>query len=95
MRATILNANIRGHETCTNKKGEPYIKVRYEEDGTGKPCELIDKDMSRAESYTRDSDMDLLIDIDQGRQFTTIRIIEARLVSVPRTAPTEYWRQTK
>ena len=91
MRATILNACIRGCEVKTNKKGEPYVLVRYEEDGTGKPCELVDKDESRADGYKRDAMMDLLIDIDQGRNFTNIRIIEARDHSAKK-AKGDYWR---
>ena len=78
MRAKVLRANIRGHEVKTNKKGEPFCLVRYEEDETGKPCELVDKDMDRADYYTRDKVMDLTLDIDIGRQFTTIRIIDAK-----------------
>jgi hypothetical protein len=80
MRAMVLNANIRGHEEKNNKKGEPYILVRYEEDGTGKPCDLVDKDMNRAKYYLRDKIMNLTLDIDAGKQFTTIRIIDAKEV---------------
>ena len=93
MRATILNAEIIGHETKTNKKGEPFTIVRYEEAGTAKPCELVDKDEERAKHYTKGKMMDLLIDIDAGPRFTTIRIIEARETSCPRDADTEYWRR--
>ena len=48
------------------------------EDETGAPHELVDKDMDRQQYYVRGTDMDLVIDIDQGRQFTTIRIIDAQ-----------------
>ena len=80
MRAKILNANIRGHEVKTNAKGGQYVLVRYEEDGTGAPQTIVDNDLSRADYYTRDKVMDLTINIDQGRQFTTIRVIEAKEV---------------
>lgn len=77
MKAMICKALIRGHEVKTNKNGGKYVLVRYE-DETGKPETLVDKDVERADYYTRDKLMDLYIDIDQGRQFTTIRITEAK-----------------
>lgn len=79
MKAVIHNANIRGHEVKTNKNGGQYVLVRYE-DETGKQETLVDKDMSRMDYYVRDKNMDLYIDIDQGRNFTTIRIIDAHKV---------------
>lgn len=80
MKAVIHNTNIRGCEARTNSKGEPYLLVRFE-DECGKAYELVDKDMDRQSGYKRNTDMDLYIDIDQGRKFTTIRIIEAKEVS--------------
>jgi hypothetical protein len=77
MKAVIHKANIRGHEVKTNQKGGQYVLVRYE-DETGKSETLVDKDLSRADYYVRDKNMDLYIDIDQGRNFTTIRIVEAK-----------------
>ena len=77
MRATIHNANIRGCEAKENAKGEGYLLVRFE-DETGAPQSLVDKDMERQRTYRRDQDVDLLIDIDQGRKFTTIRIVGVR-----------------
>lgn len=79
MKAVIHNANIRGHEVKTNKNGGKYVLVRYE-DETGKPETLVDKDLDRADYYVRDKNMDIYIDIDQGRNFTTIRITDAREV---------------
>lgn len=79
MKAIVANALIRGHEVKTGKTGGQYVLVRYE-DETGKPETLVDKDLDRAKYYTRDKVMDLYIDIDQGRQFTTIRIIDAKEV---------------
>lgn len=79
MKAMVPNACIRGHEVKTNKKGEEYILIRYE-DASGKPETLVDKDMERAKFYTRDNIMDLYIDIDVGRQFTNIRVIDAKEV---------------
>lgn len=80
MKATIQNANIRGCEKKTNKSGGEYLLVRYEEDGTGVQQQLVDKDISRMQYYKRDSNMILTIDIDQGRQYTNIRIIDAKLI---------------
>lgn len=77
MKAMIKEALIRGHEVKTNKNGGKYVLVRYE-DQTGKPETLVDKDIERADYYTRDKVMDLYIDIDQGKNFTTIRIIDAK-----------------
>lgn len=82
MKAVIHNANIRGVEAKTNKAGDGYLLVRFEE-VTGAPQTLVDKDMSRQQSYKRDMDADLVIDIDQGRQFTTIRIIDVRPAAQP------------
>lgn len=78
MRAVIHSANIRGVEPKKNKKGEDYLLVRFEEDGTGKPCTVIDKDMGRKASYVRDAVVDIEIDIDEGRNFTTIRVMDVR-----------------
>lgn len=80
MKAMIKNANIRGHEVKTNKNGGQYVLIRYEEDQTGAPETIVDNDLSRADFYTRDKIMDLYINIDQGRQFTTIRVIDAKEV---------------
>ena len=78
MKAIIQNSLIRGHEIKTNQKGDQYVLVRYEEAETGKPETIVDKALERADYYTRDKVMDLYIDIDQGRKFTTIRVIDAK-----------------
>lgn len=77
MKAVIHNVNIRGHEVKTNKNGGQYVLVRYE-DETGKPEVLVDKSIDRAGYYTRDKVMDLFINIEQGRDYTNIRIIDAK-----------------
>lgn len=79
LKATVHNVNIRGCEPRENQKGEGYLLVRFE-DETGASHELVDKDMDRQKFYKRDTDMDLSIDIDQGRKFTTIRIIDAKTI---------------
>lgn len=78
--AVVTNVNIRGCEEKTNKNGEGYLLVRFE-DESGRPCELVDKDLSRKRYYKRDENMHLTISIDQGSKFTTIRIIEAEKFS--------------
>ena len=77
MKTTIENAEIRGCEQKTNKKGEPYLLVRLE-DETGAPCELVDKDMSRQPYYVRGAEGNIYLDITIGK-YTTIRIIDAKL----------------
>lgn len=80
MRATVLNANIRGHEVKENKNGGKYILVRYEEDETGAPCTVVDKNLDNAKYYKRDTNMNLILDIDIGKNFTNIRVIDAKVV---------------
>ena len=79
LKAVVHNVNVRGCEARENKSGEPYLLVRFE-DETGTAHELVDKDMDRQAGYKRDTDMNLTIDIDQGRKFTTIRIIDAKVI---------------
>lgn len=79
MKATIHNANIRGCERKTNKNGGEYLLVRFEEEN-GQPQTIVDKELSRQDYYKRDTNMDLMIDIDQGRNFTTIRVIDAKVL---------------
>lgn len=75
IKATINNVNIRGCEPRENKNGDPYLIVRYE-DETGSPCELVDKGVERRSFYKRDTDGTLFIEIDVGKQYTNIRIID-------------------
>lgn len=79
LKAMVHNANIRGCEVRQNRKGEGYLLVRFE-DETGAAHELVDKDMDRQTCYKRDKNANLLIDIDQGRNFTTIRIIDVEMI---------------
>lgn len=77
MKAKIENINIRGCEPKENKKGEPYLLVRFE-DEYGKASELVDKDMSRQPYYKRNTDGTLIIDIELGR-YTSIRIVDFKI----------------
>jgi len=74
----VNNANIRGCELREGKKGN-YLLVRFE-DETGAPHELVDKDTDRQSYYKRDTDMNLYIEIDQGRQYTNIRVVDAKKI---------------
>lgn len=85
MRAVIKDACIRGHEVKTGKTGNQYVLVRYEEGETGKPQEIVDRELSRADFYTRDKIMDIYIDIDKGRtrdgrEFVNIKVLDAKEV---------------
>ena len=84
MKAKVENVDIRGMEVKTNKQGQPYMVVRFE-DEVGKPFELIDKGMERQQYYKRGVIMNLYIDIRNGRSrdgqsYTNVRIIDARQV---------------
>jgi len=71
--------NIRGCQPGVNKKGESYLLVRLE-DESGAPYELIDKDMERQQHYKRNTDMDLTLDISVRGKYTTLRIIDAKVI---------------
>lgn len=77
LQATINNANIRGCEKKTGRKGD-YLIVRFE-DAQGRASELCDKDLEREPYYKRDTTGTLTIDIDEGKQYTTIRIIDFKI----------------
>lgn len=74
MKAKIENVNIRGCEKKENKKGEPYLLVRFE-DETGQPNEIVDKEVDREKYYTRNTEGDLYIDITTGK-WTNLRVID-------------------
>ena len=74
MLAKISNICIRGCEPKTNKNGEGYLLVRFE-DETGKPQELVDKEMSRRKFYKRDTNGDFDVDIQIGK-WTNLRIVD-------------------
>jgi len=74
MRCNIPNVNIRGREEKTNKNGDPYLLVRFE-DETGKPQELVDKMMERKTAYVRDTMGTLHIDIDIKSKWHNVRIV--------------------
>ena len=79
LKATVHNANIRGCERKTNANGGEYLLVRFE-DETGAAHELVDKDISRQPYYKRNTDMDLIVEVDVGPKYTNIRIIDARIL---------------
>lgn len=77
MKLQANNVNIRGCEKKTNKKGEPYLLVRYE-DESGKPEEIVDKDMSREPYYKRDTVGTLYVDLEI-KKWTTLRVIDFKV----------------
>ena len=77
MKAIVQDVNIRGCEAKTNAKGEGYLIVRFE-DITGKPEEVIDKNMTRQNYYKRDTVGDLIIDIQIGK-WTNIRVVDFKI----------------
>ena len=74
MHVTMLDANIRGCESRTNKSGDPYLLIRVE-DSTGEACNLVDKTMAHKDLCTRDTDANISLDISVGK-FTTIRVTD-------------------
>lgn len=79
MRATILGADIRGVERKTGKAGD-YLVVRFE-DSTGKPCDVCDKDVSRESYYKKGTVGNIHINVDVGRQYTTIRVVDFEITN--------------
>lgn len=76
MHVTMLNVNIRGFESRTNKSGDPYLLIRVE-DSTGAACDLVDKTMAHKDLCIRDTDADITLDISVGK-YTTIRVIDIK-----------------
>ena len=70
---------VRGREQGTNKKGEDYILVRVEDPETGEPMEIIDKDMSRLDTYKRGKMTNLTLNLkDSGKYGIKMTIVEIR-----------------
>lgn len=71
---------VRGREQGTNKKGEDYILVRVEDPETGEPMEIIDKDMSRLDTYKRGKMTNLTLNLkDSGKYGIKMTIVDAEL----------------
>lgn len=70
----IENVEIRGHEVKESRKdGKPYMIVRFE-DVTGRSYEILDRDMSNEEFYTRGAQGNIYADLDIGRNFTKFAV---------------------
>ena len=84
MRLTMINAEIRGCEQKTNKKGEDYLVVRVE-DETGKAEELCDKVIiinkgvvvanDNIANLTKESDNVLVVEFDGNVTMEMLRNI--------------------
>lgn len=73
---------VRGREQGTNKKGEDYILVRVEDPETGEPMEIIDKDMSRLDTYKRGKMTNLTLNLkDSGKYGIKMTIVDAELAA--------------
>lgn len=77
MRAVIHDADIRGVEKGTGRCGD-YLIVRFE-DETGKPCDVCDKDMSREPYYKKGTIGDIYINIESGKNYTSIRVVDFKI----------------
>lgn len=77
MRAVIHDADIRGVEKGTGRAGD-YLIVRFE-DETGKPCDVCDKDMSREPYYKKGVVGDIYINIESGKNYTSIRVVDFKI----------------
>lgn len=75
LKVCIEDAEIRGCERRANKKGEDYLLVRFE-DENGRANELVDKVVDREACYKRGTQGKLVIEVDQGAKYTSIRIVD-------------------
>lgn len=73
LKAVVANVNIRGCEQKQGKNGD-YLLVRFE-DTTGKPLEMVDRDVTRKDYYKRDTQGSLVINIDVGK-YTNLTIVD-------------------
>lgn len=73
LKAVVANVNIRGCELKQGKNSD-YLLVRFE-DVTGKPLEMVDRDVTRKDYYTRDTQGSLVINIDVGK-YTNLTIVD-------------------
>lgn len=79
MKALIENVNIRGCERKTNKNGDEYLLIRFEE-SNGQAQQIVDKDMEREQYYKRGTDMNLTINIDISKNYTNLRVLDAKVI---------------
>lgn len=75
--AKVENVNVRGCESRTNKNGDGYLLVHFE-DECGRAETLVDKDLERKEYYKRDTVGTFTIEITTGR-YTNLRIIDFKI----------------
>jgi hypothetical protein len=76
--AKAENMEIRGCESKTNKKGEPYLIVSVD-DERGKRSELVDKDMENEPYYKRGTIADFWLTFSIGKYASvTVSKVEIR-----------------
>lgn len=76
----LENVEIRGCERRISKKEDAreYLLVRFE-DETGKPLEIVDRDIEREQYYKRGTIGDIYADLNIGKNFTTIAVIDFKI----------------
>ena len=78
LKMVVENVNIRGAELRTSKNGNSqYLIVRFE-DETGRAQELIDRDLERQEFYKRDTQGNLVVNVDIGK-FANLAIVDFKI----------------
>ena len=78
LKVTVENVNIRGAELRTAKNGNSqYLIVRFE-DETGRSQELIDRDLTRQEYYKRDTQGNLIVNVDIGK-YANLAIVDFKI----------------
>ena len=73
----IYDVDIRGVEKKVTSKGDPFLVVRFE-DCTGKPCDVMDKDMSREQYYKKGTVGDIYINISDDK-YRNIRVDDFKI----------------
>lgn len=78
LKVKVENVYIRGAELRTAKNGNSqYLIVRFE-DETGRAQELIDRDLTRQDYYKRDTQGDLVVNVDIGK-YSNLAIVDFKI----------------
>lgn len=71
----VENVEVRGCEQKTSRKeGAPDFLVVRMEDSTGKPFEVLDRDLERKASWQRGLQGDLFARLEIGNKFTRFEV---------------------
>lgn len=82
MKVKIESVEIRGCEKKESKKegGGEYLVVRFE-DSTGKPYEILDRDVEREGFYKRGVQGDLYADLKMGKDWARLNVIDFKIAT--------------